>query len=227
MEPFSFFGRFVQKLIVSCFLRFICSENERTIRWQLSCYKWFPAFIQIIQKTASSFLQTHMKNVLWIMNTVLLATTTRCFLPNCRCHIIPIGNIKWLLQKLNALCFNYQHVDCLYTLFVYRFTGKIVVKGEQLFDNVQRAVHFKHQNKGVDRMLSIAKKTLEKKVRKTLVELLPKPKLTGTSRSVFADGIEQVKKTKFELELITIVDYFLDGHVNYTSNLVSIILISL
>ena len=39
--------------------------------------------------------------------------------------------------------------------------------------------------------------------------------------SVFADRIEQVKKTKFELELIKIVDYFLDGHYNYTSNIKS------
>ena len=39
--------------------------------------------------------------------------------------------------------------------------------------------------------------------------------------SVFADIIEQVKKTKFELELIKIVDCFLDGHGKNTSNLVS------
>ena len=38
---------------------------------------------------------------------------------------------------------------------------------------------------------------------------------------MFADRSEQVKKTKFELDLITIVDCFRDGHGNYTSNLVS------
>ena len=54
-----------------------------------------------------------------------------CFLPNCRYHIILIGNIKELLQKLDAFCFNYQHVDCLYTLFKYRFNGKIVIKSGQ------------------------------------------------------------------------------------------------
>ena len=42
-----------------------------------------------------------------------------------------------------------------------------------------------------------------------------------TSGSVFADRIEQVKKTKSELELIQIVDCFLDGHGNYTSNFLS------
>ena len=49
-------------------------------------------------------------------------------LPNCRYHNILIGNIKELLQKLDSFCFNYQHVDCLYTLFKYRFSDKSVVK---------------------------------------------------------------------------------------------------
>ena len=46
-------------------------------------------------------------------------------------------------------------------------------------------------------------------------------KSTQTSGSVFADRIEEVKKTNFELELIKNVDCFLDGHGNFTSNLVS------
>ena len=51
-----------------------------------------------------------------------------CFLPNCRYHLILIGNNKDLLQKLDAFCFSYQHIDCLYTLFKYRFSGKIVLR---------------------------------------------------------------------------------------------------
>ena len=81
-----------------------------------------------------------------------------CSLPNCRYHIILISNIKVLLQKLDAFCFNYQHVDCLYTLFKHRFSGKIVVESGQLFDNLQRAVHFNQQDRGVDRMPSFAKR---------------------------------------------------------------------
>ena len=42
-----------------------------------------------------------------------------------------------------------------------------------------------------------------------------------TSRSIFEDRIEQVKKTEFETKLIKFVDCFLDGHGTYTSNLVS------
>ena len=145
-----------------------------------------------------------------------------CFLPNCRYHIFLIGNIKVLLQKLDAFCFNYQHVDCLYALFKYRFSGKSVLKSGQLFDNLQRAVHFNQQNRGLERMPSIAKKRLSsKKYKKHLLSSFQKTKSTQTSGLVFADRFEQVKKTKFELELIKIVDCFLDVHGIYTSNLVS------
>ena len=142
-----------------------------------------------------------------------------CFLPNFRYHIILIGNIKELLQKLDAFCFNYQHVDCLYTLFKYRFIGKIVVKSGQLLGKLQRAVHFNQQNRGMDRMPSIAKKRLlRQKYKKHLLSSFQKTKSTQTSGSVFADRIEQGKKTKFELELIKIVDCFLDGLGNCSSS---------
>ena len=72
-----------------------------------------------------------------------------CFLTKGRYHIMLIGNIKELLQKLDAFRFNYQHVDCLYTTFEYRFSDKIVLKSGQVFDNLQRAVHFDQQNRGV------------------------------------------------------------------------------
>ena len=111
-----------------------------------------------------------------------------CFLPNCRYHIILIGNLKELLQKLDAFCFNYQHVDCLYTLFKYRFSGKMVLKSGQLFDNLKRAVHFNQQNRGVDRMPSIAKKRLSRKnYNKQFLSSFQKTKSTQTSGSVFAD----------------------------------------
>ena len=132
-----------------------------------------------------------------------------CFLPKCRYHIMLIGNNKELLQKLDAFCFNYQHVDCFYTIFKYRFIGKNLMKSAQVFDNLQRTVHFNQQNRGVERMPSIAKKRLlRKKYKKPLLSSFQKTKSTQTSGSLFADRIEQVKKTKFQLELIKIVDCF-------------------
>ena len=145
-----------------------------------------------------------------------------CFLPACKYHILLIGNVEELLKKLDTFCFTYQHVDCLYTLFKYRFSGNVIAKSGQVFDNVQRAVDFSQRNKGVDRMPSIAKKRLlRKKYKKPLFSSFQKTKSTQTSGSVFAERIEEVKKTKFELELIKIVDCFLDGHGFFDSNLVS------
>ena len=113
-------------------------------------------------------------------------------------------------------------MDCLYTLFRYRFSGEVIAKSGQVFDNVQGAVDFSHRNKGVDRMPSIAKKRLlRKKYKKHLFSSFQKTKTTQTSGSVFAERIENVKKTNFEFELIKIVDCFLDGHGNFDSNIVS------
>ena len=83
-----------------------------------------------------------------------------CLLRNCRSHNILIGNLKHLLQNLDAFCFNYQHLDCLYTLSKYHFSGKNVIRSGQLFDNLQLAVHFNQQNRGVGRMPSFAKTRL-------------------------------------------------------------------
>ena len=181
-----------------------------------------PSFYTIYSKN-SLFLSanTYEKYIVSKEHCIAGHDDKMCFLPNCRYHIILIGNIKELLQKLDAFCFNYQHVDCLYTLFKYRFSGKIVLKSGQLFDNLKRAVHFNQQNRGVDTIPSIAKRLLRKKFKKHLWSSFQKTKSTQTSGSVFADRIEQVKGSKFELELIKIVHCFLDGHGIYTNNLVT------
>ena len=145
-----------------------------------------------------------------------------CFLPACKYHIILLGNVEELLKTLDTFCFTYQHVDCLCTLFKYRFSGKVIAKSGQVFDNVQRAVEFNRRNKGVDRMPSIAKKRLlRKKFEKHLFSSFQKTKTTQASGSVFAERTEKVKKTKFELDLIKILDCFLDRIGNYDRNLVS------
>ena len=87
-----------------------------------------------------------------------------CFLPACKHYIILLGNVEELLKKLDTFCFTYQHVDCLYTLFKYRFGAQLFAKSGQMFDNVHRSVDFNHRNKGADRMPSIAKKRLLRKM---------------------------------------------------------------
>ena len=68
----------------------------------------------------------------------------------------------------------HQHVECLYTLFKYRFYDKIAVKSGQEFDIVQISVQFSQRNKGVDSKPSIAKKETHKvKAPKAFTELSP------------------------------------------------------
>ena len=129
--------------------------------------------------------------------------------------------MKGLLQKLDAFRFNYQHMDCLYRLFKYKFSGEIVVKSVQLFDIVQRSVHFNKQKRGGDRVPSIAKKKLLRKKYKNHLLSFFRSNLTQTSRSVFADRIENFGKTKLELELIKVADCFLDDHGKHTGRIVS------
>ena len=192
-------------------------------RWEPFCYKQSRAFAQKIQKK-SLFISATSYGKYIVCRSYCIAhhNEKTCFLPACKYHIVLLGNVQELLKKLDTFCFAYQHVDCLYTLFKYRFSGKVIAKSGQVFDNVQRAVDFNHGNKGLDRLPCIAKKRLlGKKYKKHLFSSFQKTKTTQTNGSVSAERIEKVKKTKFELELIKIVDCFLDGDGNFHSNLES------
>ena len=113
-------------------------------------------------------------------------------------------------------------MDCLYKLFKYRFSGKFFAKSGQVFDIMQQALDFNQGNKGFDRMPRNAKKNLlGEKLQKAFIQLLQKNKNNQNTGSVFAEGIEKVKRTEFELELMKFVDCFPDGHGNFDSNLVS------
>ena len=228
MEPLSFFGRFVQKIKVYCFSH---SFDQKTTQQKGSSSVGKMAVVML--QVTPTFYTDYSKSSLFISaNTyekfivskeyfIAFHDDKMCFLPNCRYHIDLIGNIKELLQKLDAFCFNYQHVDCLYTL-LNRLIAKIAIKSGEVFENLQRTVHFNQQNGGVERMPSIAKKKLlRKKYKKHLLSSIQKTKSTQISGSVFADRIEKLKKTNFELKMIKSVDCFLDGHGKYTSNLVS------
>ena len=117
-----------------------------------------------------------------------------CFLPACIYHNILLRNVEELLKKLDTFCFTYQHVDCLYILLKYRFSGKIIARSGKVFDNVQRSVDFHHGNKGVDRMPSIAKKRLlRKKLKQHFLSALQKK---NQRRPAFQFLQEELKKSK-------------------------------
>ena len=111
-----------------------------------------------------------------------------CYLKNCKFHLLLIADkdLNDLLVKLDRVCFTYQHVDCFYTLFMFRFSGNVLEKNGEIFDSVERAVSFNKLNKGVDKMPSIAKKRLLKKeVQKTHADMSSKVNLSSNNRISF------------------------------------------
>ena len=148
-----------------------------------------------------------------------------CYLKNCKFHLLLIADkdLKDLLVKLDRVCFTYQHVDCFYTLFKFRFGGKVLEKNGEIFDSVERTVSFNKLKKGVDKMPSIAKKRLlRKKFKKHMLTSVQRSISVQTTGSVYVERVESVRrKTKIELELMKIIDCFLDGYGGYESNLVS------
>ena len=163
-------------------------------------------YAKISEKSLFISATTYEKYIVWKDYSIAHHNEKTCFLPACKYHIVLLGNVQELLKKLDTFCFTYQHVHCLYTLFKYRFSGKVIAKSGQVFDNVQRAVDFNHRNKGVDRMAIIAKRHSWGKSTKNICSApFKRQKQRQTSGSVFAERIEKIKKTKIEFELIKIV----------------------
>ena len=171
-----------------------------------------------IQKAAFSFLQKHTKKK---SERRVLHYPPRCLLPNCRYHILLLINVEELLQKLDPLCFTYQHVVCLYTLFKYRFKGILLSRVVKclILCKEESILNKKQGSRQNDQHLK--KRLLRRKYRKHLLSSFQKTKSTQTSGSVIAERIKQVKKTKDELELIKSVDCLLDGYGSYCSKLVT------
>ena len=119
-----------------------------------------------------------------------------CFLPADKYHNKLLGEFEELVQKLQTFFFTYGNVDCLYTLFKYRFSGKLITKSRNMFDNVQRAISFNQRNRGVNILASIAKKKLlRKKFKQHFMTAYSKNKSMQTSGPMFAERIEKATKT--------------------------------
>ena len=137
-------------------------------------------------------------------------------LKNCKFHLLLIADkdLNDLLVKLDRVCFTYQHVECFYTLFEFKFSGNFLEKIGELFDSGERVVLFNKVNKGVDKMPSIVKKRLlRKKFKKHMLTSVQRSISVQTNVSVFVERVESVgRKTEFDPELMKIIDCFLAGY---------------
>ena len=79
---------------------------------------------EVSEKTLSTSTNTYEKYIVCKDYCIAHHEDRTCFLPACKTHIILLGEIEELIHKLDTFCFTFQHVDCLYALFKFRFSKK-------------------------------------------------------------------------------------------------------
>ena len=182
MEPLSFIDMFVHEVVFAFSDSFVQKTTQRS---DGSSNARSDSQISCKYSKNSLFLSATTCEMYIVSKDYCIAhhQDQMCFLTNCSFHILLLGNVQELLQKLDPLCFTYQRVDCTYTISKYRFSGNIAVRSGQVFDNVQRANHFNQRSREEDKILSIAKKRhLRKKNEIRLLSSFRKTKSTQTSR---------------------------------------------
>ena len=102
MEPLYFFGTFVQKVIVSYFSVPLVQKRHNN-QMAAVMLQVIPSVYTIYSKN-SLFISPNIYEKYIVSKEYCIAhhDDKMCFIPNCRYHIILMGNIKELLQKLCA-----------------------------------------------------------------------------------------------------------------------------
>ena len=172
-------------------------------------------FISISSDSFGKFLVTAEYSVATHNNTF-------CPLSNCKYHILLRStNFEKLLKELESYHFVYQLVDCFYTLYKYQFFKNVIIETGGVFDIVAKAVTHNTQNKSVEKTPSIAKKRLTRKKFKKHCSAGQKSASTQTLGSSFLDRIQKIRNSKYESDLMKIVDCFLDGYGSIDNNFVT------
>ena len=132
---------------------------------------------------------------------------------NCKFHLILIGSsLDQILQKLDKYHFTYQIVDCIYTLYKHRFYFNIFSSRSEVFNQLNRAVEHNLKCRIPEKLPSVAKKRLlQKKLKRHYLSSAQKIASTQTLGSAFLERIRKVQNSKYETDLLKIVDCFIDG----------------
>ena len=100
-----------------------------------------------------------------------------------------------------------------YILYKHQFFGNILEESGLVFTQLDRAVQHNYENKFVEKLPIVSKKRLSrKKFRRHLLPAEQRNVSTQTMGSAFLVRIQSIKNSKYESELIKIVDCLLDGH---------------
>ena len=133
-----------------------------------------------------------------------------CSLENCKFHILLIGStFDQLLPRFGNFHFTYQIINCLYTLYKYRFYSNVILSVGEVFNQLDRAVHHNLKWKGAEKMPSVAKKRLLRKKFKCHY-LCSNQKLASTqiTGSAFLERVRKVQNSKYEHDLLKIIWLF-------------------
>ena len=148
-----------------------------------------------------------------------------CSLENCNFHILLIGSyFDQTLQRLGNSHFTNQIINCLYTLYKYRFYLNVISSTGEVFNQFDRAVHHNLKWKGAEKMPSVAeKRLLHKQFKRHCLCCNQKLASTQTIGSAFVERVLKRQNSKDEHDLVKIIDCFIDGygfvnsdHVNFS-----------
>ena len=96
-----------------------------------------------------------------------------CPVENCKFHLVLIGSsLDQILQRLDKYQFTYQNVDCIYTLYKYRFYFKIISSRGDVFSQLNRAVEHNLKCRIPEKLPSVAKKRLLRKNSQDIISVL-------------------------------------------------------
>ena len=107
MKPLSFFGSSVQKVLLSCFSDSFVQKTTQQLDGSYKVTSDSQFYANYSKNSLLISANTYEKNIVCKEYCIVCNDDKMCFLPIFRFHIILIGNIKELLQKMDAFCFNY------------------------------------------------------------------------------------------------------------------------
>ena len=182
-----------------------------------------PSFSSKTSKTVFLFLQSPLKTTMWLKNTVLPTTMTRCasFL------ILVVTFFQWETSKS---CYkNWTHSASTTNTWILYIHFQSTIPVAKVLSRVENPLimcsrpfiwNWKVQKCG--RNSQHRQRKLIKNCTKKIVELFPEDKRLHRSKQVNQPSQTKLNKLKitFEINLIRVVGCFLDGQCKYTTGIV-------
>ena len=136
---------------------------------------------------------------------------------NCKFHLILIGSsLDQILQRLDKYHFTYQIVDCIYTLYKNSFYSNV------LSSRVLSALEHKLKSIIPAKLPIVANtRLLRTKLKRHYSSSAQKLASTQTLGSAFFGKDRKVQNSKYETDLLKIVDCFIDGYGTVNSERVN------